>query len=75
MSIWRELRGFARALRRGAPSTQTRHRGHAIARTLKHGTTVIGANYSGSMATTATQRHEEFMTEAAEGYDKSFDKD
>lgn len=70
--IVRNLKGFVRAFRTGAGSQPGRHKGHAIARTIKDGTTLCGGNANTSMGNVATERREKLMVEAAERYDASF---
>lgn len=74
MSIMSQVRGFVRAFSKYEPGTSVRHRGHAIARTIKHGTTVIGGNVDGSLGNVGHSRREEMMTEASERYDASFEE-
>lgn len=74
MSLLRQLRGFVRAFRSHEPQARVRHRGHAIAKTIKHGTTVIGGNANGSLGNLGHQRREDMMVEASERYDASFDE-
>lgn len=73
MSILGQVRGFVRAFFRYEPGVSGRHRGHAIAKTIKHGTTVIGGNVDGSMGNIGHSRREDMMTEASERYDASFE--
>ena len=73
VSLISQVRGFVRALFRYQPSDSARHRGHAIAKTIKHGTTVIGGNANGSLGNIGHSRREEMMTEASERYDASFE--
>ena len=75
MTIRSQVRGFLRAFRAAKPGRRARHRGHAIARTLKHGTTIVGGNANTSLGNIGNQRREELMIEAAERYDASFEKD
>ena len=75
MSIFSQIRGFIRAFLRNEPGASVRHRGHAIARTIKHGTTVIGGNANASLGNIGHSRREEMMTEASERYDSSFEND
>lgn len=75
MSVFTQVRGFLRALIRHRPEPARRHRGHAIARTIKHGTTVIGGNANGSLGNLGYGRREEMMVEASERYDDSFDRE
>ncbi|MEL6984859.1 MAG: hypothetical protein AAFO29_20690 [Actinomycetota bacterium] len=70
----RNLTGFVRAFRSGAGERPGRHRGHALARTLKHGTTLCGGNAVMNFGNVAAQRREDLMVDAAERYDASFDK-
>lgn len=71
--VWRNLVGFIRAFRAGAQPHPGRHRGHAIARTIKHGTTLCGGNANTSFGNVAQERRERLMVEAADRYDASFD--
>ena len=72
MSLLGQVRGFVRAFIRNDPAPSLRHRGHAIAKTIKHGTTVIGGNVNASLGNIGNSRREEMMTEASERYDSSF---
>jgi hypothetical protein len=74
VSILSQLRGFVRAFLRYEPAASIRHRGHAIAKTIKHGTTVIGGNVNASLGNVGHSRREEMMTEASERYDASFEE-
>ncbi len=66
--VWRNIRGFVRAFRADVGSRPGRHRVHAIANTIKHGTTVCGGNANTGFGNVATERRENLMVEAAERY-------
>lgn len=74
---WRtQLRGFVRALRTGSGSKPRRHRGHALARTFKDGTTIAGANVpAAGLGAISNSRGDDLLAEASERYDASFDDD
>ena len=74
MSIRSQIRNFTRAFRRNKPSRGNRHQGHALARTIKHGTTVAGGNANLSLGNVGTERRNNLMAESAERYDSSFGK-
>ena len=73
MSLRSQLRGFLRAFRANQGGPRFKHKGHAIARTIKHGTTVIGGNANASLGNIGNSRREEMMVEASERYDASFE--
>ena len=73
-TIRRHISGFVRAFRAGPGSRPGRHRGHALARTVKDGTTLCGGNASTGLGTVANARRERLMVESAERYDASFDR-
>ncbi len=75
MSIFGQARRFVRAFIRYRPDPPQRHRGHALARTIKHGTTVIGGNLNGSLGNIGHSQREDMMAEASERYDESFKKE
>ncbi len=76
MAIREQLRGFIRAFRTGAGSKPGRHRGHAIARTFRDGTTLAGGNAPGAgLGNVANNRSNDLFVEASERYDASFDED
>ncbi len=72
--VWSNVRGFVRAFRADTGPQPGRHKGHAIARTIKHGTTLCGGNANTGFGNVATQRRDDLMVEAAERYDASFNK-
>lgn len=65
-SVRRNLIRFLRAFRKGE-KRRGRHRGNAIARTFRDGTTVYQGRFPGR------SRSEALMAEAAERYDASFE--
>jgi len=76
MGIKSQLRGFIRAFRTDSGKKPGRHRGHALARTFKDGTTIAGGNVpSASMGSGVGQRQGDLFAEASERYDASFDED
>lgn len=75
MSIFGQVRHFVRAFIRFRPGPPQRHRGHAIARTIKRGTTIIGGNVNGSLGNIGHSQREDMMVEASERYDDSLEKE
>lgn len=71
-TIWSDVAGFVRAFRAGPGPGPGRHRGHAVARTLEHGTTLSGGNANTAFGTIGQRRRENLMVEAADRYDSSF---
>lgn len=73
--VLQSLRGFVRAYRSGAGRSSGRHKGHAIAKTIKHGTTINGVGTgSTTLGSIGEERRLNLMVEAAERYDSSFDE-
>lgn len=74
MGIRDQIRGFVRAFRRGDTPRPGRHKGHAIARTFRDGTTISGNGAPGAgMGNVANSRSNDLFVEASERYDASFD--
>lgn len=76
MSVLDQVRGFLRAFRNHRPEPVRRHRGHALARTFKDGTTLngTGGSLGAGIGVGNNTRREDLLTEASERYDESFGK-